>query len=119
MLGAAHSAANPLTAHFGTVHGEAVGMMLPHVVRYNSADASAAEAYGQLAVSAGSARLPEFLTSLLTAAGMPLKMPGGTLTPENITQLSTEAAAQWTAQFNPVPVSAEDFAGLYGAVMLD
>jgi len=25
----------PLTAHFGIVHGEAVGMMLPHVVRFN------------------------------------------------------------------------------------
>src|SRR5205809_2548601 len=35
MLGAAHSAANPLTAHFGIVHGQAVGMMLPHVVRVN------------------------------------------------------------------------------------
>jgi len=28
MLGAAHSAANPLTAHYGIVHGQAVGMML-------------------------------------------------------------------------------------------
>jgi alcohol dehydrogenase len=31
-------AANPLTAHFQIVHGEAVGMMLPHVVRFNSED---------------------------------------------------------------------------------
>src|SRR5690606_25520674 len=31
MLGAAHSAANPLTAHFDVVHGWAVGIMLPHV----------------------------------------------------------------------------------------
>ena len=35
MLGAAHSAANPLTARFGTVHGNAVGILLPHVVRFN------------------------------------------------------------------------------------
>ena len=39
MLGAAHAAANPLTAHFNIIHGQAVGMMLPVVVDYNSADA--------------------------------------------------------------------------------
>jgi alcohol dehydrogenase len=38
MLGAAHSAANPLTAHCGVIHGVAVGLMLPHVVRFNAAD---------------------------------------------------------------------------------
>src|SRR5271165_3513758 len=31
MLGAAHSAANPLTAHYGVAHGLAVGLMLPAV----------------------------------------------------------------------------------------
>ena len=36
MLGAAHSAANPLTAHYGIVHGQAVGLMLPHVMRFNA-----------------------------------------------------------------------------------
>ncbi|MBI98515.1 MAG: alcohol dehydrogenase, partial [Verrucomicrobiales bacterium] len=40
MLGAAHSAANPLTAHFDVIHGEAVGLMLPHVVRFNGEDES-------------------------------------------------------------------------------
>ena len=36
MLGAAHAAANPLTARYGTTHGVAVGLMLPHVVRWNA-----------------------------------------------------------------------------------
>ncbi|HEX2748498.1 MAG TPA: iron-containing alcohol dehydrogenase [Verrucomicrobiales bacterium] len=117
MLGAAHSSANPLTAHFGTVHGEAVGMMLPHVVRYNSSDPGAAETYGRLAVSAGGAELPDVLTSLLMAAGLPVKMEAGTLTSENTRQLAAEAAGQWTAQFNPVPVSTEDFVELYRKVI--
>ena len=30
MLGAAHALANPLTAHFGTVHGRAVGVPVDH-----------------------------------------------------------------------------------------
>ena len=37
MLGAAHACANPLTAHYNTEHGVAIGLMLPHVVRWNGA----------------------------------------------------------------------------------
>src|SRR5437870_3065702 len=49
MLGAAHAAANPLTAHYGVVHGEAVGILLPHVVRFNAQEPSAKRAYAELA----------------------------------------------------------------------
>ena len=49
MLGAAHSAANPLTAHFGVAHGQAVGMMLPHVVRFNAREPAASRAYAEVA----------------------------------------------------------------------
>ena len=49
MLGAAHSAANPLTARYGTVHGQAVGIMLPLVVRFNGRDPAARRAYAELA----------------------------------------------------------------------
>ena len=35
MLGAAHALANPLTAQYGIAHGEAIGLMLPHVIRHN------------------------------------------------------------------------------------
>jgi alcohol dehydrogenase len=34
-----------------------------------------------------------------------------------VPQLSVEAAAQWTAQFNPRPVAAADFAQLYRAAL--
>src|SRR5207249_5278944 len=37
MLGATHACANPLTAHYGLTHGIAVGLLLPHVVRFNAA----------------------------------------------------------------------------------
>ena len=115
MLGAAHSAANPLTAHFGTVHGEAVGMMLPHIVEYNAGTPSAAEEYQRL-TAAGTGTLHDNLTELLYLAGLPAFMPTGTLSDENLPQLAAEAAAQWTAQFNPRPVSADDFAAFYRRV---
>ncbi len=46
MLGACHALANPLTARFGIVHGQAIALTLPAVIRYNSY-AVAAE-YAQL-----------------------------------------------------------------------
>src|SRR5207244_2528236 len=52
MLGAAHAAANPLTAHFGIVHGQAVGLMLPHVVRFNAHQSQSRKAYSAVAAAA-------------------------------------------------------------------
>ena len=46
MLGAAHACANPLTAHYSTEHGLAIGLMLPHVVRWNGYVVG--ERYGEL-----------------------------------------------------------------------
>src|SRR6185437_3291532 len=46
MLGATHACANPLTARYGTAHGEAIAMLLPTVVRWN--ETFAAEDYARL-----------------------------------------------------------------------
>src|SRR5262249_49150022 len=36
MLGVCHGCSNPLTAHYGITHGVAIGVMLPHVIRFNA-----------------------------------------------------------------------------------
>jgi alcohol dehydrogenase len=122
MLGAAHSAANPLTAHFNVIHGQAVGMMLPHVVRFNGEDEVIAEAYAQLvtgtaADSENGAPAHESLAGLLEyfmdAAGMPRDLASCGVDASKIDLLSREAAAQWTASFNPRDITASDFTGLY------
>ncbi|HPB76827.1 MAG TPA: iron-containing alcohol dehydrogenase, partial [Chromatiaceae bacterium] len=41
MLGAAHAAANPLTAGWGVIHGHAVGLTLPAVVRSGTVSTAA------------------------------------------------------------------------------
>ena len=117
MLGAAHSAANPLTAHFGVVHGEAVGLMLPHVVRLNLGDPAARAHYAELAAPLGLSAddLPAWIEQVLAQANLPRVLPAGLLTPENLPRLAGEAAAQWTAQFNPVPADTAVFAQLYAA----
>lgn len=126
MLGAAHAAANPLTAHFGIVHGQAVGMMLPEVVRFNGADGEALKAYAELAsapeiacVSDGLQEALEALIShlnaLLDGAGMPRSLADCGVTPSMVPTLAEEAAKQWTATFNPRPIAKNDFVKLYEA----
>ncbi len=124
MLGAAHAAANPLTAHHGIVHGEAVGMLLPHVVRFNGADASARRAYAELAQAAGIVSSSDSderalgiliarLGALLNLARMPRSLADCGVERARIPALAEEAARQWTANFNPRPVVQEDFVKLY------
>ena len=124
MLGAAHAAANPLTAHFGIAHGQAVGMMLPHVVRFNGADPEALKAYAELAsapeiafVSDGIEEALEalihHLNSLLNSAGFPPSLADCGATESMIPTLAEEAAKQWTASFNPRPITVRDFIRLY------
>jgi alcohol dehydrogenase len=126
MLGAAHSAANPLTAHFDIVHGQAVGMMLPAVVRFNAGDPAVLEAYAELAASADldNARdgqlaacdaLSERLNGLLNLAGFPGSLADCAVPRSAIAMLADEAARQWTAAFNPRKVGAQEFLKLYEA----
>lgn len=113
MLGAAHAAANPLTAHFGLVHGIAVGVMLPHVVRMNGLEAEVAETYARLSPDKAMA---DQLSEWLQMAGLPSRLRDcGVVDAASLAPLAAEAAAQWTAQFNPVAVETADFARLYQA----
>lgn len=124
MLGAAHSAANPLTAHNGVVHGHAVGLMLPQVVLFNGGDDSVLEIYYQLVVEAGMQtpkdQVADFLAArlqeLLSLAGLPRNLAACGVERKSIPMLAEEAAKQWTASFNPRPITAGDFAQLYETV---
>ena len=73
MLGATHACANPLTRRYGTVHGVAISLLLPHVVRWNSR--VAADRYAELAGVRGETRRPELLVAriedLIAAGGFP------------------------------------------------
>jgi len=120
MLGAAHAAANPLTAHFGVPHGQAVGLMLPAVVAFNARDPLAHERYMELSSTVDLGPLDEFLQELeviLDAAKMREGLSKFGIDPKTFPELSREAAQQWTAGFNPRAIAAEDFAQLYEEVL--
>src|SRR5438477_12873105 len=70
MLGAAHATANPLTSEFNLTHGLAVGLMLPHVIRFNSSNGT--NPYSDLHESAQA--LSNRITDLLLFANIPTKL---------------------------------------------
>ena len=120
MLGAAHGAANPLTARFKVAHGQAVGLMLPHIIRFNGKVVH--DQYVELAAIAGlstdvpDASLADWIQRLLKMTGLCQSLCDviGTHTETNeIERLAQEASMQWTSSFNPRPCSSADFIDLY------
>ncbi|MDO8629121.1 MAG: iron-containing alcohol dehydrogenase, partial [Phycisphaerales bacterium] len=111
MLGAAHACANPLTALFGIAHGIAVGIMLPHVVRFNGAGrANAYEALGLASVT-----LADRVERFLKAAELPRRLRDVAVPENALATLAEEAAQQWTATFNPTQVGARELLAIYQA----
>jgi alcohol dehydrogenase len=123
MLGATHACANPLTQRYGTSHGDAVALLLPHVVRWNAT--VVASRYAELVRVAGrdvadrdagdalAARLDELkaagaLDRDLNAVGV----PSG-----DLELLAADAARQWTGTFNPRPFDASGALELYRRAM--
>ncbi|MDA7916193.1 iron-containing alcohol dehydrogenase [Verrucomicrobia bacterium] len=130
MLGAAHSAANPMTAHFGTIHGQAVGLLLPHIVRFNAQDLESRKAYAELASVAGLANLSDGLDqavgaliarleTLLNLAEIPKTFVEAGGSADMIPLLAEEASKQWTANFNPREVGVAEFVELYTATLIE
>jgi len=112
MLGATHACANPLTAHYGTTHGLAIAVMLPHVVRWNRG--VCADRYSELLQvsnrpssngdpgTALAARLEE----LARAGSLPANLRAVEIPRSDLQMLAQEAAGQWTGRYNPRPFDA-------------
>jgi alcohol dehydrogenase len=112
MLGATHACANPLTAHYGTTHGVAIAVLLPHVVRWNAGHAS--DRYDDLLRVCGRVersarndspgeRLAARLEELSRAASLPATLREIGVPRDALAGLAAEAATQWTGTFNPRP----------------
>ena len=116
--------ANPLTAKYGTVHGIAVGLSLPWVMKFNSEDSECQKIYADLARtvglaesnssdSEGSAILINRVEELLEIANLTTLKNDLGFEETAISELAGAAAKQWTAGFNPRKIEAEDFKYLY------
>ncbi len=124
MLGAAHALANPLTSHFDVVHGQAVGMMLPHVIRFNGEEFGnlyfellecTAGGNGFPAPEAGYAGLADFVAGLVSQAGLSSRLREFEIPETALETLAADAVKQWTGGFNPRKVGVAELLGLYKA----
>ena len=113
MLGAAHAGANPLTATFGIAHGVAVGILLPHVVRFNARDG--ANPYS--AICDDAERLAVRIEELLAAGGLPLRLSECGVSKAALGELAGMAGEQWTARFNPRKVGLPELLEIYRAAL--
>jgi len=124
MLGAAHALANPLTAHYGITHGVAIGIVLPHVVRFNATVAG--PLYAELAHEAGlvngdtavaAESIARQLADFVGMAGLPTGLAQCGVSAGILPVLAEEAAQQWTGRFNPRPVTDKELLALYEAAL--
>jgi alcohol dehydrogenase len=118
MLGAAHASANPLTARHNLTHGHAVALMLPHVMRFNATDAAANAIYVRYTAilkDSGISALPliDWVAQLVAQSGFPAVNGAA----QDVPTLALDATKQWTSQFNPRPLQADDFAALYRSAL--
>jgi alcohol dehydrogenase len=126
MLGAAHALANPLTSRFGIVHGQAVAVMLPHVIRYNAEAASkwyreilslTEHLDGCPSPTAEAAGLADFVSQMISQASLKSRLGELDVDKSQLPELAQQAAQQWTGTFNPRRVNAEDLQELYRAAL--
>jgi alcohol dehydrogenase len=110
MLGATHACANPLTARYGTTHGVAIAVMLPHVVRWNSdlvggryAELLSASVREADSAAAAGERLAARLDELARAGGLPRTLRDLGVERGALAVLASQAALEWTGTFNPQP----------------
>lgn len=136
MLGAAHALANPLTAYLNVPHGQAVGVMMPHVIRFNATcvESRYRELVHLLPEVSGSDRriaseiLADRFTHWLQIASMATsieqldgwkarfdKDSSSCGTEDLLEAMAQMAAKQWTGSFNPRPANTDDFLALYRA----
>jgi alcohol dehydrogenase len=124
MLGATHALANPLTAHYGLTHGIAIGILLPHVVRFNASVVG--RLYGDLAHESGlvngdsgaaAEAIGRRIRELMSLAGLPTTLAECGVSSGILPVLAEEATQQWTGRFNPRPVGEAELLSLYQSAL--
>jgi len=123
MLGAAHATANPLTARHDIIHGQAVGLMLPAVIRFNGTQH--ADWYAELLreieppgtqptqVEEAPDRLAEMVQDWVRQAGLAGSLDELSIPSSDIGMFVEDALKQWTGTFNPIALDEDNTRSLY------
>ena len=132
-VAAVHALAYPVGSHFHVPHGLSNSLMLPHVLRFNAADGSAAQQYAELmplifperaAAAASSSteaavhELADGLADLAVELEIPTTLQDVEIAASDVELLATEAMKQTRLlPNNPREVTLDDARALYSAAM--
>ena len=125
MLGATHALANPLTARYKLPHGQAIALMLPHVVRFNAAEVSrwyrelveSVPVNGKPRPAAIAEDLAETISSWLPRPAWRGDWRDCGVERERLSELAAAASREWTGGFNPRTVTEADLLELYRGLL--
>lgn len=119
MLGAAHGCGNPLTARYGVLHGQAVSLMLPGVIKLNESDPRAAQIFSSIEhrCEMEPGTLATAVKSLVQNLGLAGSLTELGILDAPVHELAALAMEQWTCGHNPVPMTLDRCIELYKNVL--
>ncbi len=125
-LGLVHGMAHPLSAFYGTPHGVANAVLLPHIMAYNAdftdekfraiAKAMGVQNAERLSIEEARMAAVEAVKSLNRDVGIPATLREVGVKEEDIPELAKAAFADVCTGGNPKPTSVEDIERLYRAI---
>lgn len=119
-LGAVHGLAHPIGAVFDTHHGLTNAVLLPYVMRYNTkAIAGKAELLGRVLnlTRTDLTGLTDWVLRFRDRLGIPHTLKEIGVTDEKTDEICRMAERDPSTGGNPLPVTAADYAGIFGSAM--
>ena len=111
-LGGAHAMATPL-GELHLHHGTLIGILLPHVLRFNAGHADLKFSELRAAASLpGDAGLHVWLTDFVSGLGLPTRLAELGVAAGVLPEIADKASRDHLAKTNPRPVGPEDFLAL-------
>lgn len=108
-LGGAHAMATPL-GELHLHHGTLIGILLPHILRFNKGHADAAYADIRNAINVPDEQeLHDWMTQFVSSLGLPTGLQELGVDPKVLPQISQKAALEHLSATNPRPAKVDDY----------
>ena len=116
-LGGAHAMATPL-GELHLHHGTLIGILLPHMLRFNEGHADAAFADLRRAMDVPAGRdLHDWMTDFVRKIGLPTRLSELGVQPDVLPEIAEKASRDHLSATNPRPAGAKDYLDLMSCAM--
>ncbi|MDE2793124.1 MAG: iron-containing alcohol dehydrogenase [Paracoccaceae bacterium] len=116
-LGGAHAMATPL-GELHLHHGTLIGILLPHILRFNQDHAAGALAKIRVAADVSAEfELHDWMHDFVEGLGLPVNLRALGVDPELLPGIAERASKDHLSATNPRPATADDYLGLLNAAL--